>query len=150
MTIKLRTATVADIPALMALEASAVTAAHWSVEQYQSAFSQSGPRRLALVVGEQSQVQGFLIAREVQHEWEIENLVVADSVRRGGLGTRLLDEFRNIACSQGAKAIFLEVRESNRVARSFYKTHGFLESGLRKGYYHQPEEDAIAYRIELS
>jgi len=150
ITLTIRTATAADIPILMALEASAVTAAHWSEEQYQAIFSQMGPHRLVLVAEEALQVQGSIIAREVHREWEIENIVVADSVRRRGLGTRLLDEFLNIARVQGAKGISLEVRESNLPARRLYQKQGFFESGRRQSYYRHPEEDAIAYRMQLS
>ncbi|MFZ2083022.1 MAG: hypothetical protein WAU92_00915, partial [Candidatus Sulfotelmatobacter sp.] len=32
-------------------------------------------------------------------------------------------------------AIFLEVRESNQVARSLYRKAGFEETGARKSYY---------------
>jgi [ribosomal protein S18]-alanine N-acetyltransferase len=147
--LNIRNATAADIPILMALEASAITAAHWSGEQYQAIFSQTGACRLALVAEEASQVRGFLIAREVQREWEIENIVVADSMRRRGLGTRLLDGFLNLARAQGAKAVSLEVRESNLAARRLYQKQGFFESGRRKSYYRQPEEDAIAHRLQL-
>jgi ribosomal-protein-alanine N-acetyltransferase len=134
----------------MALEAGASTAAHWSVEQYQAAFSQSSPRRLVLIAEDGQRLHGFLLAREVDRDWEIENVVVADSSRRGGVGTSLLVEFLNIAAMRIAKTVFLEVRESNLAARRLYEKQGFAESGRRRGYYHQPEEDALVYRFTLS
>ena len=54
------------------------------------------------------------------------------------------------AQSEGATAIFLEVRESNHAARSLYEKWAFSESGRRPRYYTQPEEDAIVYRLALS
>ena len=50
---------------------------------------------------------------------------------------------------EGAAAVFLEVRESNRAARALYEKWAFLESGRRRGYYKDPEEDAILYRIDF-
>ena len=80
-------------------------------------------------------------------EWEIENIAVAGPARRRGLGTRLLGELLDLARGRGADAVFLEVRESNHAARALYEKWAFLESGRRRGYYKDPEEDAILYRL---
>ena len=85
----------------------------------------------------------------VAEEWEIENIAIAGSARRRGLGTRLLGELLDLARAKGAEAVFLEVRESNRVARALYEKWAFLESGRRRRYYKDPEEDAILYRIDF-
>ena len=37
----------------------------------------------------------------------------------------------------------LEVRESNLGARNLYDSYGFRQEAVRKGYYHNPAEDAI-------
>jgi ribosomal-protein-alanine N-acetyltransferase len=131
----------------MALEKHAVTAAHWTRQQYDAIFSQPSPRRLALLIEEEPTVQGFLVGRALEGEWEIENIAVAGQARRRGLGTRLVGEFLDAARAQGAKSVFLEVRESNRAARSLYEKWGFLESGRRPRYYPGPEEDAIVYHM---
>jgi ribosomal-protein-alanine N-acetyltransferase len=148
--LRVRPATAADIPVMLALEKHAVTAAHWSPERYQEVFatapSSHGNRRLALVI-EEATVQGFLVARVVDREWEIENIAVCGPARRRGLGTRLLGEFLDAARAEGADAVFLEVRESNHAARALYEKWAFVESGRRKRYYRDPEEDAIVYRL---
>jgi ribosomal-protein-alanine acetyltransferase len=148
-------ATAEDIPAMMALEEAAPSASHWSQKQYEQIFAlgrtgaepmSSGQNRKALLVEEES-VQGFLIARSLGEEWEIENIVVAGSARKRGLGTHLLRHFLWEARQYGARAVFLEVRESNRAARALYEKCAFAQSGRRKGYYHSPTEDAIWYRL---
>jgi ribosomal-protein-alanine N-acetyltransferase len=146
---RIRRATAADIPTMMALEKHAVTAAHWSAEQYRNAFSNDAPRRLALIVEEDADVQGFIVGRVLDDEWEIENIAVAGLARRRGLGSRLLGEFLDVARSGGAQAVFLEVRESNLGARRLYEKWAFVESGRRKHYYRDPEEDAIVFRLEF-
>ena len=148
----------------MALQKHAATAAHWSVEQYEALFRASSPARIALVVEEENQeetnqeeenqqceaeVQGFVIARAVGVEWEIENIAIAGPARRHGLGTRLLGEFLDLAKGRGGEAVFLEVRESNHAARSVYEKWAFMESGRRQKYYKDPQEDAILYRLDL-
>lgn len=144
----IRPATLADLSALAAIEQSAPTAAHWSTDQYQSALSESG--RVALVVEENAQILGFLIARAIIKEWEIENIVVCSPAWRRGLGIQLIDEFLALARAHHAEAIFLEVRASNLPARRLYEKRAFVECGRRRSYYRTPVEDAIVYRLILN
>lgn len=146
---RVRRATAADIPRLMALEKDAPTAAHWSAEQYQIAFSGEAPSRLVLILEDEAGVQGFIIGRALHAEWEIENIAVAEPVRRRGFGSRLVGEFLDLARDRSAGTVFLEVRESNLAARRLYQKRGFVERGRRRGYYHAPEEDAIVYQLDL-
>ena len=83
VTLFIRPATLADLPAMMTLEKHAATAAHWSAEQYENLFHASGPGRVALVMQEESGLQGFVIARVVGEEWEIENIAIAGPARAG-------------------------------------------------------------------
>ena len=172
MKLRIRPATPADVPAMMVLEKQSVTAAHWSAAQYNEIFSAvsrrvptstalSGRRcvsgiasetaqRFTLVIAGKAGLQGFLVARVLGKEWELENIVVAEQVQRRGLGTRLLAELVELAQGQTAHSIWLEVRESNRAARSLYEKCCFVERGHRKRYYHGPEERAIVYRLDLA
>lgn len=98
------------------------------------------------IVIEEDYPRGFLVARDLGPEWEIENIVVASSTQRRGLGTRLVQELLDRVQTQGAQAVFLEVRESNLAARGLYFKLGFVESGRRKSYYGNPQEDAVLYK----
>jgi [ribosomal protein S18]-alanine N-acetyltransferase len=146
--LKIRRATLADLDTLITIEHSAITAAHWSSEQYRVALTSADGSRLVIVM-ENSAVRAFLVARRIDKEWEIENIVVLSTERRHGLGTQLISEFLKVVHSGSAQAIFLEVRESNVAARGLYRKCGFLESGRRKNYYDSPREDAILYKLEL-
>jgi len=146
----IRSATPADIPAMMRLVNHSGTAAHWSREQYERVFGGDSPRRVALVIEEGTALQGFLVAHEVAGEWEIENVAVAGAARRRGLGTRLLGEFLARVRAEGGRTVFLEVRESNRAARLLYEKWAFIENGRRISYYAQPQEDAIVYRLSFT
>jgi ribosomal-protein-alanine N-acetyltransferase len=142
----IRPATAADIPAMMALEKHAATAAHWTQAQYESVLA---AKNVVLVLEEESSLAGFLVGRDLGSEWEIENVAVAGAARRRGLGTRLVGEFLSHARSQGMQSVYLEVRESNRAARLLYEKWAFVESGRRRGYYRDPEEDAVVYRLDF-
>jgi ribosomal-protein-alanine N-acetyltransferase len=147
----IRLATVTDLPAMMALEKRAATAAHWSATQYETIFGSSGVRRIALIIHEQDEtcLDGFVVARVIGEEWEIENIAIAGRARRRGLATTLLGQLLHLARTEGVAAVFLEVRESNRAARALYEKCSLLESSRRHRYYQDPEEDAILYRIDF-
>jgi [ribosomal protein S18]-alanine N-acetyltransferase len=155
-------ATAADIPEIIEVEREATTAAHWSREQYERLFVSTHPsnQRQAWVVAEpdtgvtadlreKKSILGFLVARNLGEEWELENLVVRSSARRRGFGRGLILELIHHARAAGAKSIFLEVRESNSVARALYESAGFEAKSQRKGYYANPIEDAAVYKCDL-
>jgi ribosomal-protein-alanine N-acetyltransferase len=140
---------------MMALEQHSPAAGHWTQQQYKNLFESANPSqptsRFALVAedGEPPAIAAFLVSHNIDAEWELENIVVAESARRCGLGTLLLIELIAHARSRAGSAIFLEVRASNQAARAFYKKLGFQEQGLRKNYYAHPPEHALIYRLPL-
>jgi ribosomal-protein-alanine N-acetyltransferase len=83
----------------------------------------------------------------VAAEWEIENIVVAEDVRRQGIGRVLLHAVMTAAQGEQAERIILEVRESNLAARRLYESAGFSQCGTRLRYYGAPEEAAILYEL---
>ena len=143
-----RLAIPADIPSVLQLERGAATAAHWSREQYNAIFS-PGSRRFVLLLEHRQALQGFLVASSVGPEWEIENLVVAAESRRQGFGKALLHQFLAFAKRRGAEAVLLEVRESNLPAGTLYENSAFVQTGRRTGYFSDPKEDAILYRLSF-
>lgn len=161
----IRPATPDDLPSMVTLERQCPTAGHWTREQYRRLFQPSAGtlERVALVAdgfvpgtlalpagqGKHSSVLGFLIARHLAPEWELENIVVAPAARRTRLGKGLLGTLLTHARETNSNSVFLEVRESNRAARALYEKAGFLETGRRKSYYAHPSEDAILYRLTL-
>lgn len=151
----IRQATLHDIPRLIALERACPSAAHWTEPHYRAAIEpqEADPERLVLVAEASSglrELTGFLVARHVAREWELENIVVGPSLRRKGIGQNLLDALFQRATETNSQSVFLEVRESNDSARRLYEAAGFQRSGRRKLYYSGPSEDAILYRCPVA
>lgn len=144
----IRPATLADIAFITALVDESPTAAQWPREHYEQAITNPQPRRVMLVLEDQT-IQAFLVTRAIADEWELENIAVAVNARRKGLGSSILKEFLQIVRQEKSQAVFLEVRESNEGARNFYEKFGFEKAGRRTGYYASPKEDAIVYRLTL-
>ncbi len=146
----IRPTTPDDVAAMQALSADAATAARWSAGEYARLFDPEAPRRPSYVLEEDGAVQGFIVIRAVQHEWELENMAVAAPARRRGWGSRLLSHALDHMQAAGATYIYLEVRESNQAARALYERWGFQECGRRRGYYAAPREDAVLYQFSFS
>jgi len=159
--VNIRRAVSQDVPFIVDLERSCSTAAHWDECRYQELFQPGAPERLALVSEEATgtapspataagpSLVGFLIARRVASEWELENIAVARAFQRQGVAKRLLDELFDQARQVSSESIYLEVRESNTAARNLYEKAGFAQKGRRKSYYSNPQEDAVLYRKSL-
>jgi len=134
---------------MLRLERSSNGAAHWSESQYQSLIGvkDADISTVALVAECEANpaVIGFLIARSVAPDWELENIVVAPEARGKGIGTRLMEGLLARASQTNGGSVFLEVRESNAAAISLYKKLGFQQTGWRKSYYSNPVEDALLY-----
>jgi len=90
--------------------------------------------------------RGFLNVWIVQDEMQIQDLAVASSSRRQGLGRALLEATMKEAREQGVSSASLEVRESNRVGREFYRALGFGEVGRRPRYYSDGEAALLLSR----
>jgi ribosomal-protein-alanine N-acetyltransferase len=157
-TLMIRPAASGDIPSLLRIEQACPSAAHWSESQYQEMFSSGHESLGRLILIADSPVSphrppailGFLVARHLAPEWELENIVVAPSARQKGIGARLLDALLSKAKATNSAAVFLEVRESNAAARALYAKAGFEQTGRRKSYYVNPLEDAILYRHNIN
>lgn len=148
----IRKATPEDIAIIRKLEHESETAAHWGEREYDALFASEAPRRIVLMAAEEAgeQVLGFVIARCADDEWEIENVVVASSGRRRGLGSALVRSLLHQARRSGATSVLLEVRESNAAARGLYEKIGFNQVGKRPSYYREPPEDALLLKISIS
>ena len=96
-----------------------------------------------LVCVEEERLLGYVWCRFVLDEGEIGNVATAPEERRRGVAAALLSALFAEAERRDAAQLGLEVRESNRAARSLYEKTGFLTVGKRKNYYEKPVEDAI-------
>ncbi len=146
MPIAIRSAVLNDVPAILAIELQAANAAHWTSKQYSKLLC-SG---IVLIAEEAGKLCGFICAKAVAGEWEIENVGVAADHLRRGIADELVRVLIQRASGEAASTILLEVRESNLPGRRLYEKHGFHEVGRRRGYYRDPVEDGILYALRFN
>lgn len=86
----------------------------------------------------------------VLDEGHITNIAVHPEYRGIGAGDMIVEALIEICKIEGIVSMTLEVRKSNIIAQTLYKKHGFIEEGIRKGYYTDTKEDAvIMWRYDL-
>jgi len=164
--VHLRHATVAHLDAILALERVTAYAPHWPPAAYlaivgtpdRSDVGATNALRRCLIVAEVAEsLVGFAVGLmqpapgpdcEVRVA-ELESVVVAGSVRRVGIGRALCGAVFDWCQAQGATEMVLEVRASSIAANALYARLGFTQTGRRPGYYRDPEDDALAMRLEM-
>jgi len=91
----------------------------------------------------ENKICGYLMVLDSIDVYEILAIATIEEYRNKGIAQELLDKIKT-------KDIFLEVRESNQVAISFYKKNKFKEISVRKNYYSEPNENAIIMKLEVN
>jgi ribosomal-protein-alanine N-acetyltransferase len=94
---------------------------------------------------------GYCIISFGANEAHLLNLCVRPDLHGMGLGRHLLWHALERARDAGVKTMFLEVRPSNEIALSLYRSEGFVEVGYRRSYYRgvNGREDALVLALEL-
>lgn len=94
---------------------------------------------------------GFVCTRMVLDEAEVTRIAVAPEQRRRGIARALLAHALAALAGRGVRRVHLEVRAANVAARALYESLGFETTGMRRGYFRDPEEDAVLMsRVILS
>jgi ribosomal-protein-alanine N-acetyltransferase len=129
-----------DLVPVAAIEAEAFTTP-WKPETFRRLLGRDAAEPLVLELPEAG-VVGYAILWCILDQGEIANIAVHEKWRGRALGAFLLDQVIDVAREAGVRTLFLEVRESNRVAATLYDSRGFVEIGRRRDYYADPREDA--------
>jgi len=113
----------------------------WSKDSYIQELT--NPIARYLVAKIDNKIVGFVGTWIVLDESHITNIAIHPNYRKQGMGSSLLEAFLKYCKSQGCIAYTLEVRNSNKAARTLYEKYNFKQEGVRKGYYEDTKEDAI-------
>lgn len=135
----IREMSVDDVGAVAELEAC-IFSMPWSAQGFADALCREDV--LFLVAYEGESLLGYVGVYCTADEGEITNVAVAQSARRRGVGSALLETLIHALAGRGITRIVLEVRVSNETAICLYEQKGFAVVGTRKNFYEKPTEDA--------
>jgi ribosomal-protein-alanine N-acetyltransferase len=137
-----------DVDRLAEIAAGLDQAPQWPRSAYASLLQSE---RVVLVAEDAGSgaVAGFVVARLILPEAELESIAVAGEFRRRGVARELFSALSGMLGRSGVAEIMLEVRAGNGAALGFYRSLGFVEEGRRRGYYADPVEDAVLMRLRL-
>jgi len=118
----------------------------WSRAIYEYDISKNPRSRFFCAKDEDSgEVVGYIGAWFVADECHVGTIAVKKEHRGRGIAKLLLSHIASLAYEEGLEYIILEVRINNIVAINLYKSLGFVQAGVRKGYYTDTGEDAIIF-----
>lgn len=149
----LRPITLADAPALAALEQVLFPDEAWDLAMVAEEISHPD-RRYVAAVEAAGQIVGYA---GIMRSGETADLHTIGTVLPSvGIGRALLAWCIEAARAPdprtgepGAKRLLLEVRDDNHRARAFYEAAGFTELGVRRGYYRTSTGRVDARVMEL-
>jgi ribosomal-protein-alanine N-acetyltransferase len=137
----LRLATVADAAALSALHSASFDHG-WSEDDFATWLSRR--EGFAMLASREREAIAFGLALEAGDDAELLTIASAPDERRAGLGLRIFRALDMQANKRSLKRWVLEVSHKNLPALALYKSVGFVEIGVRKGYYRVGEGRADA------
>jgi ribosomal-protein-alanine N-acetyltransferase len=146
MQFSVREAGEADAPIFATLHAECFDNP-WTMQDFAQLAAMPGA--LCLIAAENGEPIAFALARAAAGEAEIITVGTRPFARRRGMAQRLLQECMARLKGLGATDLFIEVARSNGAAIALYRSTGFVEAGVRRGYYARPSEageDALVMR----
>ena len=142
-----RPMTIADLDEVMVIERSSFRFP-WSIGFFRQELQVACAR--SILAESDGKIVGYVLFWLLPGAIDIHNIAVHVEYRRRGIARLLLRKVASDARSQSITRVLLEVRKSNLPAQKLYEAVGFLTTGIRKGYYSDNGEDALAMALEVN
>ena len=132
--LRLRPARAADLPGLLALEAT-FPGDRMSARQFRRHLA--SPRARWQVAEEGGRLLGYslVLLRRGTARARLYSIAVDPAARGRGLGRRLLAASEQAAAAAGCTGMVLEVRQDNPAANALYQDRGYRRVAALPGYY---------------
>jgi ribosomal-protein-alanine N-acetyltransferase len=146
MKFAIRRMTIDDVPAVVELDQKSFSLP-WPERSFRFELTDN-PASRCWVAELDGKIIGMIVVWLLVDEAHIATIATHPDFRRKGVAKRLLAHALRQMISEGARSSFLEVRESNLVAQEMYRKFGFEETGRRRRYYKDNDEDAILMNLD--
>jgi ribosomal-protein-alanine N-acetyltransferase len=113
----------------------------WSRSMFAGELSK--PSGICLGAFQGGDMLGYLIVARYVDAWHVMNVAVDEPWRGRGVARQMLEQLFDLTEGDLDRGYTLEVRVSNATAITLYRSLGFVETGVRRGYYTDNREDAL-------
>ncbi len=145
MKFTIRKMTLEDIPAVIDLDHKSFSLP-WPERSFRFEVTEN-PASHCWVAEMDEKVVGMIVVWLIVDEAHVATIATHPDFRRQGIAKRLLSHALLRLIEEGARSSFLEVRESNLAAQEMYRKFGYEETGRRRRYYSDNDEDAILMNL---
>lgn len=144
--LQFRPMTIADLDEVMLIERTSFPFP-WSVGFFRQELQVACARSILVEVN--GKIIGYVLFWVLPGAIDVHNIAVHVDYRRRGIAALLLRKVVDEAKRRSIVRVLLEVRKSNVPAQKLYEKSGFLTTGIRKGYYSDNGEDALAMTLDI-
>lgn len=146
MKFAIRRMTIDDVSAVVELDQKSFSLP-WPERSFRFELTDN-PASRCWVAELEGQIVGMIVVWLLVDEAHIATIATHPDYRRKGIGKQLLSHALRHLMDEGARSSFLEVRESNYAAQDLYRKFGYEETGRRRRYYKDNDEDAILMNLD--
>ena len=141
MNVMIRKMTLDDVEQVIAIDCVSFSLP-WHERSFRFELTDN-PASRCWVAEVDGKIVGMIVVWLIVDEVHVATIATHPEFRRQGIAKNLLAHALQHMSSEGAQSSFLEVRASNLAAQDLYRKFGFEESGVRRRYYRDNDEDAI-------
>src|SRR5215207_585258 len=141
MNLLIRKMTLEDMPAVIELDQISFSLP-WPERSFRFELTDN-PASRCWVAEVDGKIVGMIVVWLIVDEVHVATIATHPEFRQQGIAKNLLALALQHLSTEGAQSSFLEVRASNLAAQDLYRKFGFEESGVRRRYYRDNDEDAI-------
>ena len=138
--VKVRPLRPSDLDAVERIERSSYPTP-WSRSMFAGELAK--PSSVCLGAFQGSDMLGYLIVARYVDAWHVMNVAVDEPFRSRGIARGMLERLFESTVGDVERGYTLEVRVTNETAIALYRRLGFVETGVRRGYYTDNREDAL-------
>lgn len=113
----------------------------WKPDDFKEMIERDNMTYVVALFG--NEIIGGAGLRCIVGDGEITNVAITEKYRGRGFSRPMLEALIKKGEEMACEAFTLEVRVSNEPAIRLYKSLGFVEEGVRPGFYEHPREDAL-------
>lgn len=142
----IRTMIIDDIPVVIELDKMSFSLP-WPERSFRFELTDN-PASRCWIAEVDGRIVGVIVVWLLMGEAHVATLATHPNYRRQGIAKKLLAHALQHLAGEGAQSSFLEVRAGNIAAQEMYRKFGYKESGRRRHYYKDNDEDAILMKLD--